>query len=440
MRGLRAVVQRVIAVCLMLGLIGGGLFTGATGSAQATSSAADVNNIYYLSNNDLYRAGTDGTVPVKLQENFTHGWVTQAGDYLFYRAEEENFTPLMRISSVVPDSEPMKFSNNKSILWYQVDGNQMYYMEQSGKIFKTSIAATDPKQAVLVTSMADSNFPFFKVINGMIYFNSRKDGVNVWVASKQIGGKGSVQWIAKGALKDDKFIHTYQNNIYMMVNTNPHEFDLSTDCMVLYIIPIKGGKAKAVNAKKPLGLNSVDTGAWVQDSFIFNKNIGYNEQTGYDYKNTKSYLLRKDGSTVLLSKTGIKQAVSFTNNRIAYLDADNMAKIITLSGSKVTGTKSLPTGVITRIDNFTNSNNTLTTVMLSEKGTFILNTDLSLTKLPVEIQWNYYYYSYSNPKNLGIYYLITEGDEGLYYLGQDADHLLKITEDDITEILAIGSF
>lgn len=283
MRGLRVAVQRVIEVCLVLAVVAGGIFTGSPGSAQAAGSTSGVNNIYYLSNNDLYRAGTDGVPPVKLQESFTHGWITQVGDYLFYRAEDENFTPLMRISSKEPASQPMKFSN-KSILWYQVDGNQIYYMEQSGKIFKTPVAATDSNQAVLVTSMADSNFPLFKIINGVIYFNARKDGLNIWVASKQISGKGSVQWIAKGALTNDKFIHTYQNNIYMMVNTNPHEVALSTDCMVLYIIPIKG-----------------------------------------------------------------------------------------------------------------------------------------------------------NPKNLGIYYHVTEGDTGLYYLGQDADHLLKITEDDITEILAVGT-
>ncbi|MBA9085790.1 hypothetical protein FHR92_002257 [Fontibacillus solani] len=429
-------VQKFIFTLAIFALIFGGSIPEKAAAETAATAASSNAVVYYLSDDDsLYRVKTDGSPSEKMQDSFEGYKVRKAGNYMYYYFDDENtsITTLQRISLSAPLTAPSNFGGDKEILYYDTSGNYVYYMNEDGNIYRALGDASSNAEAKLIADHANTEFPNFSIINGRIYYNALKDGYTTWAASKAADGSGNVQWIASGAVEGSFFVHTYNSTLYLMVNTNPAETQYSTDCVVLYYLPINGGTAKAVNAKAPLDVNAVYSGSWINDGYVYNKGIRLNSEKEYDYTLGKGHIITKSGTTFPLNKTGVYDIVNSGTNKLAYVDAYGKAHVSTIANNKVTSTKTIQRTNVSRIINLMNNGKVKSTILFAGSGTYVLNNDLSTKKLE-GIEWDNSTYEEGIP---GIFYANSADNYRLYRMNDDGKTSVKLTDDKVSSVLLI---
>lgn len=396
-------------------------------------AASDTAYCYYVSNSNLYRVKNDGTGNQKLVSNFYGVNLKVAGNYIYYMYDEKSSTSL----SLPKDGSanmPTRFIDD-SILYYETDGTNIYYMNDEGEIFR-SPANAKANEAKLIADMADTEFPSFSIINGRIYYNGLKNGRKTWVASKAADGSGQVQWIAEGAIPGNQYIHTDSKNITFAVDTKPYD-TISTDCVIFYSIPLKGGAAKAINAKSPLDVNAVFTGMWTNNYYIYNKGVEWiEEEEEWDYSNAKGYAFDLTGKSIQLHTKGIVEVVDCGTNKLAFVDSDYNGFVTTIASGKATK-KALNIKDAWYVRDLKSGIEIGATVFFADTGCYILQSDNSLKKIMGE-EWQRCKYDDAVD---GLFYVNAGDNMRLYYIGADGKTNIKLSDEKkVTRIVLISKY
>lgn len=425
--------KRSIVSLLLFTLLLTGVGVGGVHAEEAAAQAEDAALVYYVSDGDLYRVKTDGSPAQKLRENFDGVELKPAGDFMYYMYDETS-TTLLRLSLTDNKAKASAFGGDKRVVSFETYGDFIYFMDDTGKIYRAASAVAKSSEVTQIADMADPDYPAFTVVDGRIYYNALRNGRTTWVASKSVDGSGTVQWVAAGAVESSYYVRSDSANIYMMVNIKPTEKNYSVDCMVLYTIAKKGNKATAANLKAPLDANAVLSGSWAgNDSFLYNKGITLGSDDNFNYSKGKGYLLKKDGKTFELSKTGIYEIASLDANKFAYVDAKDKASVITIANNKVTSTKALSLSNVGYVRNMMKNGKVQSTVLFAESGAFVLNANLSLKKM-VGVEWDLCQYEDDID---GIFY-VNAGDNGrLYRMTVDGKTTTKLTDEKVSRIVLI---
>ncbi|MFC4307108.1 DUF5050 domain-containing protein [Cohnella boryungensis] len=406
-----------------------------TGSARAEGAASneEVAVIYYVSDGDLYRVKTDGSPAQRLRQNFDGVELKPAGDFMYYLFSEKS-TTLLRLSLTDDQAKARDYGGDKRVISFETYGDMVYFMDDYGRLYRAASTVEKGADATLVADMIDVDFPAFTVVEDRIYYNALRNGRTTWVASKAADGSGAVQWIAAGALDSAYFAKTDSTSLNLMINTKPQEQQYSTDCMVLYTLPKKGGTAKAVNAKAPLDANAVYSGSWAgSDAYMYNKDIRLDGSGDYNYAKSKGHLLTKAGKTIELSKSGIYEIANLGANKYAYVGANGKAYVGTLANGKVKTTKALSLNGVGYVRNMMSKGKVKSTVLFGNTGAYVLNPDLTLKKM-VGVEWDLCVYEDDID---GIFY-VNAGDNGrLYRMTADGKSSTKLTDEKVSRIVLI---
>lgn len=410
-------------------------FSGVAGSTKAAAAEGPSTDayVYYVSDGNLYRVRTDGSPAQKIRDNFFAKELKPAGDYFFQMFDEKSNT-LLKLSMVDSKAKAADFSGDKRILYFVTEGNYVYCMDDKGGIYRVPADAKKVAEGTLIADMADTKHPKFTILGGKIYYNALKNGRTIWVASKATDGTGAVEWVASGALPNPYFAHQYNNTLYLMIDTKPTETEYSTNCMVMYTVPVSGGAARAVNMKNPLDANAVLSGGWANDSFMFNKGIRLGYEDDYDYSKGKGFLMNNTGKMIQLNQTGIYEIAALGGNKFAYVDSKGKAYVSTITNGKVTNTKTIPLTNVGYVRNLINNGKVTSTVLFAESGAYVLQSNLSLTKM-VGVEWDLCVYKEDVP---GVFY-VNAGDNGrLYWMGEDGKTTKKLTDEKVSRIVLIS--
>jgi len=406
-----------------------------TGAARAEgNSSGDVAVIYYVSDGDLYRVKTDGSPSQRLRQNFDGVELKPAGDFMYYLYSEKS-TTLLRLSLTDDSAKARDYSGDQRVVSFETYGDLVYFLDDKGGLYRAASTVEKAKDGTLVTDMVDVNFPAFTVVEGRIYYNALRNGRTTWVASKNADGTGSVQWIAAGALESSYFARTDSSSLNLIINTKPQEQQYSTDCMVLYTLPKKGGTAKAVNPKAPIDANAAYSGSWAgSDALMYNKGIRLGSSGDYDYSKGKGTLLTKAGKTIELSKSGIIEIANVGPNKYAYVGANGKAYVATLANNKVATTKALSLSNVGYVRNMMSGGKVKSTVLFGQTGAYVLNADLTLKKM-VGVEWDLCVYENDID---GIFY-VNAGDNGrLYRMTVDGKSTTKLADEKVSRIVLIA--
>ncbi|NGZ77583.1 DUF5050 domain-containing protein [Saccharibacillus alkalitolerans] len=414
-------------------LITAGAAASAAPSAEA--AAAQKADIYYVSNGDLYRVNTEGGASQRLRRNFDGIELKPAGGYMYYMYDE-NSTTLLRLSLTDSGAKAADFGKSKRIVHFDTAGDTVYAMDDYGVLYATPADAAQLTDGVKLTDMADPKFPAFKIVGDRIYFNALKDGRTTWVASKKTDGSGSVQWVAKGTLDNAYYAHTDSSRLYLMVNTNPKETRYSTDCMVLYSLPKKGGAAKALNAKSPLDANAVNSGGWANGYYVFNKGIRPGSDGRSDYSTGVGYVISgTTGKTTKLHGTGVYEIANVGSSSLAFNDAKGSAYVATLANGKVTKTKKLSLSGVGYVRNLTNQGAVRSTVLFAGSGAYVLDPAKLTLKKMVGVEWDLCQYE---DDVAGIFYVNAADGGRLYRMNETGTKGVKLTDEKVSRIVLIA--
>lgn len=427
MNGLPAYLKRTLFTLLTLLLALAGTIAGGSQTPTASAAASAKAYVYYISNEVLYRVTSDGSETQKIAENFDGSGLVTSGKYLYFYYD--NAAGLQRLSLTDPDALITSFGGDRNIAYYLIDGDYLYFMDDTGSIYRTSANAEDDSQLTLVADNANVKFQCFDVLNGRIYYNALKDNTSNWVASKPNDGNGSIQWIASGAIRDGRFIHPYGANLNLMIDTIPNETEYSLSSMVLYTLPLSGGAPKAANAKSPLDLNAVYAGTWSNNYFLYNKGIKLDAQGENMFSTGKGFLIDKNGKILQLSQTGVLSMGEISNTKLAYVDSKGKAYISTIANGKITGTKALPLSNVVNVKTVKNGT-AVTTVFFTKTDAYVLKADSTLTKMAgVESD-----YSVITDDILGMYYINGADNDSLYRYSNDGKTKTKLSAGPVTFI------
>ncbi|GIO87798.1 hypothetical protein J25TS5_47300 [Paenibacillus faecis] len=411
-------------------------FTGAAAAApkaQAAEAPSTDAYVYYVSDGDLYRVRTDGSPAQLIRENFFGVELKPAGDYLFHLFDEKSLT-LLKLSMVDSKAKAADFGGDHDILYFTTEGNFVYCMDDKGRIYRVPAEAKKVDEGTLIADMADTKHPQFTVLDGKVYYNALKNGRTIWVAAKSTDGSGTVQWIAEGALSSSYYLHKENNTLYFMVDTKPMETQYSLNSMVLYSMPAAGGTAKALNAKAPLDANAVFSGMWAGDHYLYNKGVLPGSGDGYDYSKSKGFLIDKSGKNIQLNQTGVYEIAALGGNKFVYVDAKGKAYVSTLANGKVASTKAIPLTDVGYVRNLTSGGKVRSTALFAESGAYVLNADLTLTKM-VGVEWDLCVYK---EDVAGVFY-VNAGDNGrLYWMGEDGKTTKKLADEKVSRIVLIS--
>lgn len=428
--------KRALTTLVTCSLLFTGIGTAAAKSQEPEVKTAAVSSgeayVYYVSNSALYRVKSDGTDSQRLLKSFNFRGVElkPAGNYLYFSYDESS-TTLLRVPADGSANLPKRFYDDA--VYYTVDNGFLYYMNSKGAIYRADANANDSKEAKLVADMADVNFSGFIVKDGRIYYNARKSGRTTWVASKAADGSGQVQWIAQGALPDPWYSRTDATNLYLIVNTKPEETQYSVNCMVMYVVPKKGGAAKALNPKNPIDTNAVHSGWWANGYYMFNKDIRLGSDDDFDYTMGKGTLLKTDGTVIPLHKTGIYELANVGTDKLVFVDANGKAYASTIQNNKVTSTKALSINNVGYVRNLLTDGKVRATMLFAESGAYMLKSDLTLQKM-VGIEWDLCMYQ----DDVNGFFYVNAGDNGrLYRMNDDGKTSTKLSEEKVDKIVLI---
>ncbi|MGF7050250.1 hypothetical protein J2T13_004775 [Paenibacillus sp. DS2015] len=429
MKHMHLFLRRTVFTVLVLSLMVTGLISG---NVQAKS--ANEGFVYYISNDDLFRVGTDGSPSQKLHSEFSGVGFESTHDYIYYTYDWKS-TTLLRLSVSDLQAQPVNYSGDKKIVYYETFDNLLYFMDDQGGIYRASSSNQKASEATLIANMADTDYPMFTVKNGRLYYNAIKAGDTSWVASKSADGSGQVQWIASGVFEDSYQVSSNLTTVSIMVNTEPKELNYSIDCMVLYTLPINGGSVEAVNLKSPLDSNAVNAGEWINEYYLYNKGIelDYENDEDYDYTTGKGYLFKKDGTSIRLHKTSIDEIASIGTNKYVFIDGYGKAYVTTIVNSKVTTTKKLKLSDVYYVRNLISKDKVKATVLFAEDGVYMLNENLSFKKI-IGAEWDKFSYEDDIP---GIFYVNAEDNDRMYYVSEDGKTTVKLADEQVSTIMLI---
>ncbi|MRN52312.1 DUF5050 domain-containing protein [Paenibacillus monticola] len=407
----------LIIALAVIGITGGGI------QPKVASAAASVEGyVYYVTDSDLYRVRTDGGTAQKISEDFEGTGLESSGNYLYF-TYDENSTDLQRLSLTDPDALITSVGGDKKIINYKLDGGFLYFMDDQGSIYRSLANTENDEEATLIADSANPEYPDFTIVGNRIYYNALKDGSTSWVTSKAKDGSGVVQWIAKGVIPNTNYAHMNSTNLYLLVNTQPEETQYSRNCMVLYTLSLNGGSPKAINAKTPLDLNSAYSGMWASDYYLINKGMVLGANDDYDYSKAKGFLMDKNGKTFQLSQTGVKDIADLGGNKFAYVDAKNKTYVSTIANGKVTTTKALALSNADLVLTLNNGDKIGSAVFFSSTGAYVLNANLTLTKM-IGVNWDNVAFTDNIPS---IYYVNAGDHDNLYRMNADGKTTLKLS-------------
>jgi hypothetical protein len=432
MNGLQVHLKRTFFTLLTLLLAVAGTVGSSTQAPKASAAASAKAYVYYVSEDVLYRVSSDGSETLTIAENFDGSDLVSTGKYLYF--SHENTPGLQRLSLADPDALITSFADDRNILKYLLDGDFFYFLDDTGSIYRTAANAEDDSQLKLIADNADVNFPSFTVLNGRIYYNALKNKSVTWVASRPRDGSGAVQWIASGAIQADPFFHPYSSTLNLMVDTVPTETQYSLNSMVLYTMPLSGGNPKAANAKSPLDVNSVYSGSWGNNYFLYNKGIKLNAEGDSNFATGKGYLIDKNGKSLQLNQTGVLGISELSNTKLAYVDAKGKVYISTIANGKITGTKALP---LSNAINMTTLKygTTYSTIIFTTTDAYLLKADSTLTKM-AGVEYDYSVFLDDIP---GIYFINSGDNDCLYGFSNDGKTKIKLSNGPVTSIALLSS-
>lgn len=434
MNNIQASMKRIVVSLFILTLVLTGVGAEGYQAEGAAINAKEVAVVYYLHNDDLYRIRTDGSPAKEIQADFDGYDLKAAGSSIYYQSDK-NPTALLRLSTTDESPSESAFSGDMTIVYYETHGDFIYFMNDKGNLYRAPSTAKSYKEAKLVVDKADTEFPGFKIVEGKVYYNAIRNGRATWVASRSADGRGELQWIAAGAIEDIYYARTDSTHLTLMINTKPEEQSYSTDCMVLYTLPKKGGKATAVNAKSPIDANAVDSGSWAGDgSFLYNKGILLDAEHNFDYTKGKGVLIQKSGARIDLSKSSVTDIATVDKNKYVYLNDAGKAFVSTVANNKVTGTKTLPVKDVASVSNLMKNGQVQATILFTEDSSYIVRPDSTLKKME-GVSWDISYYE--DDIN-GIFYINTADSGSLYRMGFDGKTTLKLTNDAVSHILLVA--
>ncbi|KWX84864.1 hypothetical protein AMQ83_28185 [Paenibacillus riograndensis] len=434
MKKIQRLITRIGLTLLAGVLIGGAVLGSGKMTPHASAAAAGNGYVYYNSEDALYRVPTAGGTAQKLSENFSGDYLEATSKYLYF-FESDDLSKLQRLSLTENNALISSFAGDKNILFYQIEGDYLYFLDDKGVIYRSPANAADDSQIKQIANNVDTEFPGFFVVNGRIYYNVLKNGTNTWAASKSRDGSGNVQFIAQGAIPSSDYIYSTPTGTSVMVDIKPAETYYSLNSMVLYTLPLNGGNPKAVNAKNPLDANATYSGFWTNNYYIYNKGITVDDDDNYVYSKSKGYAIDKSGKIFQLSQTGIVGLTEMGGNKFAYVDGNGKASISTVANGKVTSTKPIALTNVTNLFKVQNGTAAGQVVLFAASGTFALNADLTLTKLN-GVTWDN---SAIYESATGIYYFNGEDNECLYKMSADGKTKLKLSDGPVTEIYTISS-
>lgn len=235
MKALHLLSRKTGVLLLVLLLASLGTVGGGRPSHTAAAAASTKSYVYYVSNDVLYRVTTDGSETQKIAENYDGNGLDSTGKYLYFYYD--GAMGIQRLSLSDPDALITNFLGDRNILYYLFDGPYLYFLDDTGHIYRTLADADDDSQLTLIADNADVNFRTFDVLSGRIYYNALKNNTT-WVASRSRDGSGVIQWIASGAIQKSKFYHPYATSINLMIDNKPAETEYSLNSMVLYTLPL----------------------------------------------------------------------------------------------------------------------------------------------------------------------------------------------------------
>ncbi|RXZ83455.1 DUF5050 domain-containing protein [Paenibacillaceae bacterium] len=399
-------------------------------NAQAVNSAATV---YYLSDGDLFRVKNDGTPSELLISDYEGAQLKQAGDALYYYASDDSMT-LLRFPLKGSAAEPSNFSGNKRIVSFETAGKFVYFVDDTGKLYRAASTSQRASEATLIADKIDLDYASFSVIEGRVYFNAIRNGRATWVGSRSAVGKGAIEWIAAGALESEHLTSLDGKNVHLIINTDPEERVYSTDCMVMYTVPAKGGKAKAVNAKSPLDANAVYSGLWAgPDSYVYNQGIKLDVDGEYNYKLGKGMIINKDGRSFAISQNAIYEIAMIAKNKYAIVDGSDKAFVNTISNYKVASSKRISLFDVYYTHNVAKDDKQSHTVIFARQGIYTVNADASLKNL-VGDEWA----TYMTADGLdAIFYTDASKDRTLHQVSPGNKKVVKLADEYVTSILLI---
>ncbi|KWX77446.1 DUF5050 domain-containing protein [Paenibacillus jilunlii] len=432
MKKIQRLITRIGLTLLAGVLIGGGVLGSGKMTPQASAAAAGNGYVFYNSEDVLYRVPTTGGTPQKIAEKFEGSYADATSKYLYF-FDNNDSTKLQRVSLTEPDALISSFAGNKNIIFYEIVGDFIYFMDDKGVIYRSLANAADDSQIKQIANNADTEFPGFSVKNGRIYYNVLKNGTNTWAASKSRDGSGNVQFIAQGAIPASTFIRSGPSGISVMVDTKPAETYYSYNAMVLYTLPLNGGNPKAANAKNPLDVNATMSGSWSNDYYVYNKGVTVDDDDNYVYSKSKGYAMTKNGVSFQLSQNGVVSLADMGGNKLAYVGSNGKGYISTIANNKVTSTKPVALSNVTDVYNVNNGTAAGQIVFYATGGVYAVNTDLSVTKLNGVTWDNSAIYNNID----GIYYFNEEDNKCLYKMSADGKTKLKLSDGPVTEIYTI---
>ncbi|MCE5168873.1 DUF5050 domain-containing protein [Paenibacillus profundus] len=431
MKNISLFFKRAVCAFILCSLIVTGLGVAAPGEAAAAPTGDAY--VYYVSDGDLYRVKSDGAGAERLLKsfNFRGTELKPAGDYLYFMYDATS-TTLLRVAVDGSENIPKRFYD--SAVYFETNKDFIYYMTDKGAIYRAPANAADAAEAKLVADMADVKHPRFTIVDGRIYYNALKNGRTTWVASKAADGNGQVQWIGAGAFEDPWFVRTDSASAYIMVNTKPEETNYSTDCMVLYSVPRKGGAPKAINPKSPLDTNSVYSGGWANKYYLFNKGIVLGTDGDYNYAKAKGQVMTMDGKTIPLHKTGVLEIANVGTDKLAFVDGAGKAYVSTFKNNKIVSTKALSVNNVGYVRNLLTDGKVRATMLFASSGAYMLKSDLSLQKM-VGVEWDLCLYK----DDVSGFFYVNAGDNGrLYHMNDDGKTSTKLSDEMIDRIVLIS--
>lgn len=143
MNALKLLSRKLGCILLVLLLVTIGT-AGASQTQTASAATAGKAYVYYVSNEVLYRVTTDGSETQKIAENFDGNGLMSTGKYLYFYYE--SIMGIQRLSLTDPDALITNFSGDRNIVYFLIDGDFLYFMDDTGSIYRTSANAEDDTQ------------------------------------------------------------------------------------------------------------------------------------------------------------------------------------------------------------------------------------------------------------------------------------------------------
>ncbi len=397
--------------------------------------------VYYNESDRLYRVRTDNG-QIELVVKSAHAYLrgSRAGKYLVCWSDSHpgggRETGTVHRFAMDGSLQATKGSIS-SVYEFSTKGDSIYFVAKPPKpsetlaIYRMPSGYTKPERdgnyqdsLPPIADGIDKRFTNFEFIDGKIFYTALRNGSEHWIACKSENGTGNVTWICKGAFSNSykQWIVETSDFIYMLVNTDPTETQYSTSCMVLYKVPRKGGKAVALNAKKPLDVNAVYSGRWADDVYVYNNGIkdAISRQDGirgWNFDNAVGYALDLAGRRIKISDDGVIEMARIGANQYVYCDGYGDVYTCTIKGGKVSEKKKRKgASEIFYVRNLKSGGKRKSTLMAGYKGTYLLNADMTIKKL-IGVEWETvflfddmdgYLYTNAGDKNR-LYYLSSNG-------------------------------